>query len=357
MFQTKVVVTRNLIQEAKRLLDARADQLEIVQWQSDQVGNAASLHIRKAQVLTSHEPCQRSWLLENVAGASGLLVMVSDKIDEELLEAAGTQLKAIATFTAGTDHIDLVALKKRNIRLGYITDCLSDAVADLAVMLVLMAQRRVGEAMTRVNKGQWPQMPWHPMLMTGPQIRGATIGFLGFGRISQVVLKRLIAFDIRRAIYVTSRHGKPAREDYYGLLGRATPVELARDIDQLASESDVVVVGCALTPETKHLVNANFLGKMKRTAVIVNIARGSVIDTNALAEALDKQVIFGAGLDVIEYEPDIPEDHPILKQPRCVVLPHIGSATFQTREKMATESVQNLLSGLTGEAMVNEWKL
>jgi len=283
--------------------------------------------------------------------------MVSDKIDEELLEASGTQLKAIATFTAGTDHINLAALKKRNIRLGYITDCLSDSVADLAVMLVLMAQRRAGEAMTRVSRGQWPQIPWHPLLMTGPQIRGATVGFLGFGRISQAVLKRLIGFDIKRALYITSKPGKPAREDHYGLFERSTPVEIAHDLDQLAKESDVIIVGCALTPETEHLVSADFLGKMKSTAVIVNIARGPVVDTNALVEALDQQTVFGAGLDVIEDEPEIPGNHPILRQPRCVVLPHIGSATVQTRTQMAVESVQNLLAGLTGEAMINEWEL
>ncbi|KAF3044525.1 hypothetical protein E8E11_008527 [Didymella keratinophila] len=338
MSKSKVVITRNLVHEAKCLLNERGDQLEIVQWQSDL-------------------PCEQSWLLENVAGASGLLVMVSDKIDEELLEAAGTQLKAIATFTAGTDHVNLTALKKRNIRLGYITDCLSDSVADLAVMLVLMAQRRAGEAVTRVSRGEWPQMPWHPLLMTGPQIRGTTVGFLGFGRISQAVLKRLIAFDIKRAIYISSKPGKPAREDHYGLFGRATPVEAAHDLDQLARESDVIIVGCALTPGAKNLVNANFLGKMKSSAVIVNVARGPVIDTNALVKALDQQTIFGAGLDVIEGEPDIPGDHPILRQPRCVVLPHIGSATVQTRTQMAIESVQNLLAGLTGEAMVNEWEL
>ncbi|KAJ4410879.1 hypothetical protein N0V91_001808 [Didymella pomorum] len=338
MSKSKVVATRNLVHEAQRLLEARADQFEIVQWQSDL-------------------PCERSWLLENVAGASGLLIMVSDKIDEDLLEAAGTQLKAIATFTAGADHIDLAALEKRGIRLGYLTDCLSDAVADLAVMLILMAQRRAGEAMARVSRGEWPQMPWHPLLMTGPQIRGATVGFLGFGRISQAVLKRLMAFDIKTAIYITSKPGKPAREDHYGLFRRTIRVEVARDLDQLASESDVVVVGCALTPKTKHLVDANFLGKMKSTAVFVNIARGPVTDTNALVQALDQQKIFGAGLDVIEGEPDIPDDHPILRQPRCVILPHIGSATVQTRTQMAVESVQNLLAGLTGGAMVNEWNL
>jgi|SRR5690242_16978262 len=285
--------------------------------------------------------------------------MVSDNVDVGLLDAAGGQLKAVATFTAGIDHIDLEALKERNVRLGYITDCLSDAVADLAVMLVLMAQRRGGEAMTRVSRGEWPQMSWHPLLMTGPQIRGATVGFLGFGRIAQAILKRLVAFGIERAVYVTSRPGKPVRDDFYGLLkqsqeGLSIPIEVAHDVDHLAGYSDVIIVGCALTPATKHLVNADFFGKMRKTAVIVNIARGPVIDTDALVEALDQSKIFGAALDVIEGEPNIHADHPILRQPRCVVLPHIGSATTETREQMATESVQNVLAGLKGEVMVNE---
>lgn len=288
--------------------------------------------------------------------------MVSDVVDTELLEATGDQLKVIATFTAGTDHVDLEALKKRNIRLGYITDCLSDAVADLTVMLVLMAQRRGGEAMLKVKEGEWPQLPWHPSLMTGPQIRGATVGFLGFGRIAQAALKRLIAFGIKRAIYRTSKPGKPASGDYFDLItqseqGHNIPIEVARNLDQLAGESDVIIVACALTPSTKHLVNASFLDRMKKTAVIVNIARGPVIDTEALVESLERNKIFGAGLDVIEAEPNIQADHPLLKQPRCVVLPHIGSATIETRNQMAIESVHNLLAGLRGENMVNELTL
>ncbi|KAF1928029.1 NAD(P)-binding protein [Didymella exigua CBS 183.55] len=300
MSKSKVVVTRNLVADAKYLLDARVDRLDIVQWQSD----------------------MRSWLLENVAGAAGLLVMVSGTINEELLEAAGAQLKAVATFTA-----------------AQITDCLSDAVADLAVMLALMAQRRVGKS------------------MVSPQIRGATMGFLDFGRIPQAVLKRLIAFGIKRAIYVTSQPGKPVREDYYDLCGSGTPVDVACDLDQMANESGLVIVGCALTPETKHVISTHFFSKMKTTAVIVNIARGPIIDTNALVEALNQHPIFGAGLDVIKDEPSVAADHPILKQPRCVVLPRIGSATFQAREQMAIQSVQNLLAGLTGEDMVNEWNM
>jgi glyoxylate/hydroxypyruvate reductase len=304
------------------------------------------------------QPCDRSWLLENAKGAAGILLMLSDKCDEQLMQAAGDQLKVVASFSVGTDHVDREALRKRNIRLGYTPTCLTDAVADLTIMLILMAQRRAGEAMGKVLTGQWPQMPWSPLLMTGPQISGSTVGFLGFGRIAQATLQRLIPFGISRAIYLTSKPGQPAKEDHYGLLeGASIPIEPSTAWEHLASESDVVVVGCSLSPATKHLVNADFFAKMKKLAVIVNIARGPVVDTDALVTALDKELIFGAGLDVIENEPNIQADHPILKQPRCVLLPHIGSATIDTRIDMAKESVRNLLAGLKGEAMVNEVEL
>ncbi|KAL6161532.1 hypothetical protein ACJQWK_08472 [Exserohilum turcicum] len=339
MAKTKVVVTRQLIDEAQTLLDERKYSLEIVQWRSE-------------------KPCDRSWLLQNVKGASGMLVMLSDKVDEELLEAAGPQLKTIASFSVGTDHVDRDALKKRNIRLGYTPTCLTDAVADLTIMLILMAQRRGGESMSKVAKGEWPQMPWHPLLMTGPQIRGSTVGFLGFGRIAQASLQRLLPFGIKRVIYLTSKPGQPVKEDHFGLLTNPSiPIEPAASVDQLAQESDVVIVGCALTPSTKHLVSTDFFAKMKKLSVVVNIARGPIIDTNALVKALEEEQIFGAGLDVIENEPNIAADHPILKQPRAVLVPHIGSATIETRLQMATESVQNLLAGLTGEKMINELQL
>jgi glyoxylate/hydroxypyruvate reductase len=224
--------------------------------------------------------------------------MLSDRCDEELLRAAGDQLKVIASFSVGTDHVNKDALKERGIRLGYTPTCLTDAVADLTVMLILMAQRRGGEAIAKVVKGEWPKMPWSPLLMTGPQIRGSTVGFLGFGRIGQATLKRLIPFGISRVLYTTSKQGKPVQEDHFGLIKEnVVPIEVAADWKQLARESDVVIVGCALSPSTKHLVNADFFAQMKKLAVLVNIARGPVVDTDALVAALDKGQIFGAGLD------------------------------------------------------------
>lgn len=339
MSKPKVVVTRQLIDKAQRILDKKKNELDIIQWQSD-------------------KPCPRAWLLEHIPSATGLLCMLSDQINEELLTAAGSSLKTIASFSVGTDHIDRPALKSRGIRLGYTPTCLTDAVADLTVMLILMAQRRGGESMRKVLDGEWPSMPWHPLLMTGPGLRGATVGFLGFGRIAQASLVRLLPFGIKRAVYLTSRPGLEAREDHFGILKNSgISIAPAQSADELASESDVVVVGCALTAETKHLVGTQFFAKMKKLAVVVNIARGPVIDTDALVKALDEEQIFGAGLDVIENEPNIQADHPILKQPRCVLVPHIGSATIETREQMAEESVRNLLAGLEGGKMVNEVEL
>jgi len=284
--------------------------------------------------------------------------MLNDKCDKELIEAAGDQLKVVSSYSAGFDHVDLEALRSRNIRLGYTPSALTDAVADLAVMLALMAQRLGGEAMRRVIDGDWPQMPWAPMLLAGPQITNSTIGFLGFGRIAQATLSRLLPFQIKDALYLTSRPGQPAKEDFYGLLkDQKVSIQPASDWKQLAAESDVLFVGCALNEKTKHAVNAEFFGRMKKRAVIVNIARGPVIDTNALVKALDNGQIFGAGLDVIEGEPQIRADHPLVKQRRCVLLPHIGSANIETRSLMAEEAVKNLQAGLFDGKMVNEKKL
>jgi glyoxylate/hydroxypyruvate reductase len=331
MSKPKLVITRSLIPEAQSLLPS---SLEIIQWDSS-------------------APCPRPWLLEHIRGATAALVMLSDQINTEFLDAAGPSLKAIASFSVGTDHIDKPALAARGIRLGYTPTCLTDAVADLTVMLTLMAQRRAGEATRDVLAGTWAHTPWHPGMMTGPGLRGATVGFLGFGRIAQAAALRLLPFGVARVVYVTSRAGEGAREDHFGLLGRGD-VRVAASADEVARECDVVVVACALTDETKHLVGKGFFAAMKRTGVLVNIARGPVVDTAALVEALETEQIFGAGLDVIEGEPNIGADHLLLKQKRAVLLPHIGSATLQARRDMAIESVRNVLAGIDGGKMVNE---
>lgn len=333
--KVKVVVTRDLPEQGKKLLE-QDSRLETVTWTEDKAAD-------------------RKWFLENVKDASGVLCMLNDKIDQELIGAAGSKLKVVSSFSAGFDHISLDVLKARKIRLGYTPSALTDAVADLAVMLTLMAQRLGGEAMRAVQDGKWPNMPWSPLLLSGPAISGSTVGFLGFGRISQATLQRLLPFQISKALYMGSRPGQEAKEDYYGLLkDQKIPIKAAQSLEDLAKESDVLIVGCALTPATKHIVNAEIFKLMKKRAVIVNIARGPVIDTEALAAALKNGQIFGAGLDVIEGEPQITADHPLVQERRCVLLPHIGSANIETRTLMAEESVKNLLAGLFDGEMVNE---
>ncbi|ELU39992.1 sin3b [Rhizoctonia solani AG-1 IA] len=301
-------------------------------------------------------------------------------------------------LSVGYDHVDIAILKARGIKLGFTPDVLTDAVADIAVMLALMASRNVKQAMEIVHTGNWTNTPWSPSLLTGPQLStpGTTVGFIGFGRISRATLARLVPFRISRVVYTRSS-SPPVPTNDLALLSEFPTLKEAKwvGLDELARECDFVFV---LTPggeATKHLVGKDFLSKMKKNAVLVNPGRvhrafngsrtrhtdlsgreqtsalvmrmsqgakadqsneflGSVVDSNALAEALKEGHIWGAGLDVVDGEPNIPADHALVKEPRAVVLPHIGSATVQTRLDMAQLAVSNLIAGIRGERMPSE---
>lgn len=288
--------------------------------------------------------------------------MMSDRIDSEILSAATSSLRVVSTFSVGYDHLDVSSLRSKNVRIGHTPDVLNDAVADITVMLVLMATRRAGEAMQIAREGRWPKTPWSPFLLTGPALSspGLTIGFLGFGRISQATLTRLLAFTNKqtppRCIYTSSRERSDQRA-----IDDAFSAEYAIDVqrvplDDLASQSDVLIVLCSLSDSTRNLVDASFLSRMKTSAVLVNTARGGIVDSQALADALERGTIFGAGVDVVEGEPNVAADHPLLKQPRCIVLPHIGSASDESRLGMADLCARNALAGLKGEEMPAELK-
>jgi len=209
-----------------------------------------------------------------------------------------------------------------------------------------------------VHEGKWPQFSWSPFLFCGHQLstsnpsRKCTAGFVGFGRIAQATLARLIPFGFKDALYTSrpSSQPNPARDE--ALVKELGLNSLQRvSVDRVASESDVVFV---LTPggsETKDLINENFLRKMKKTSVLVNTGRGTVVDSDALAKALHEGWIWGAGLDVVAGEPNVLADHPLVKEPRCVILPHIGSGTFETRTEMATLAIKNALAVIYGETM------
>ncbi|KDR72520.1 hypothetical protein GALMADRAFT_252645 [Galerina marginata CBS 339.88] len=338
----KVVVTRDFGPDVMPLLLNRGKQdLEIVVWNQDTA-------------------CDRKWLLKNAVGASALLVLVTDKVDKELLDAAGPQLLVVSTMSVGYEHVDVKELAKRKIKLGYTPDVLTDAVADISIMLALMAGRIARETMTIVNEGRWPQYNWGPFLFCGRQLSATsasptrTAGFIGFGRIAQATLARLIPFGFTDCLYISNPSSKPnpSRDAKIATDLRLNPNAIRRvDLPTLAADSDVVFVLAPGGEGTKNLVDEGFLRRMKKTSVLVNTSRGTLVDSDALAKALKEGWIWGAGLDVVTGEPGIAADHPLVKEPRCAILPHIGSATFETRIEMGTLTIKNALAAIFGENM------
>jgi len=261
-------------------------------------------------------------------------------------------------MSVGYEHVDVKELARRNVKLGYTPDVLTDAVADLSIMLALMAGRLARETMTLVNEGNWPNYTWSPFLFCGPQLSSTkssskrVAGFVGFGRIAQATLARLIPFGFYECVYSSNPSSKPQRGRDQALASQLGLKSLQRvALDVVASESDVVFILTPGGPGTQNLIDESFLKKMKKSGVLVNTSRGSVVDSDALAKALRESWIWGAGLDVVAGEPYIHSDHPLVKEPRCVILPHIGSATRETRLDMASLAVDNALAAIMGQEM------
>jgi glyoxylate reductase len=271
-------------------------------------------------------PPPRDELLTRAPELEGLLALLTDPIDAELI-AAAEKLRAISNYAVGVDNIDVEAASARGIPVGNTPDVLTDTTADLAVALMLGIGRRLVEGDAFVRRGEW--QTWEPGLLLGRDLHGVTVGIVGFGRIGQAVARRLEGFDCELL------HTK------------------AVELDELLERSDFVTVHTPLTPETRGLIGDDALRRMKPTAYLVNTARGPVVDTDALARALHAGEIAGAALDVTDPEP-LPADHPLLDAPNLLVLPHLGSATHATRERMANMAVDNLLAGLRGERMPNQ---
>lgn len=280
-------------------------------------------------------PIPRSELLSKVPGVSAIFCTLTDKIDEEILNAAGKQLQIVATMSVGTDHLDLKALKNRNIKVGYTPNILTNATAELIVGLLLTTSRRLLEANKAVHSGEWKA--WAPTWMCGTGLANSTVGIVGLGRIGCKVAECLKPFGVSRILY-TSRTVKQEASKFNG-----EKVEL----DKLLAESDFVIVTVALTSDTKELFNTQTFEKMKRSAIFINASRGEVVNQKSLIEALKNGTIKAAGLDVTTPEP-LPLDNDLLKLVNCVVLPHIGSATIETREEMAKITAENILAVLRG---------
>jgi glyoxylate reductase len=258
--------------------------------------------------------------------AEGLLCLLTERVDAALLEAC-PRLRAISNYAVGTDNIDLEAARARNIPVGNTPDVLTDATADLTLALLLALARRLPEAQAEVRAGEW--VTWEATRLLGMDLAGATLGIVGLGRIGRAVARRAEAFGMR-VIHT----------------GRAGDVPL----EALLARADVVSLHCPLTPETRHLIDAAALARMRPTALLVNTARGPIVDPVALREALEAGTIAGAALDVTEPEPPAPDD-PLLRAPNLIVVPHVGSATTGTRARMTEIAVENLLAGLAGEPM------
>lgn len=291
-------------------------------------------------------PPSREWVLNHLADPQVYAACImhsqpSDKVDKELIATANDNLRCISTFSVGYDHIDVKAANARGIKIGHTPGVLSDAVADIAVILVLSTLRRIGEGINLVKSGNWKQQPWAPFVNCGLSIGhpSLTIGFLGFGRISQATVRRLLAFTNKEQpprIMYTSSYQRDNQDEIDANFSKTFGVEVRREEkESLASQADILIVLCDLNPSTKDLVNKSFFQRMKKSAILVNVARGPIVNSEDLHEALVSGQIFGAGLDVLTGEPDIPADHPLLALDNCLVLPHLGSADYDTRNAMA----------------------
>ena len=283
-------------------------------------------------------PPPREALLDRVVGIDGLLCLLTDRVDAALLDRAGPQLRVVSQMAVGVDNIDVAACAARGVAVGHTPGVLTETTADLAFALLLAAARRVVEAAGYVRAGRW--RTWSPMTLAGRDVHGATLGIVGLGAVGQALARRAAGFDMRLLYW--ARRPKP-------LAARRLGAEF-RPLPALLGESDFVSVHVALAPETHHLIDASALAAMRPHAILINTARGPVVDEAALLAALRARRIGGAALDVTEVEP-VPADHPLLALENVIVLPHIGSASLATRAKMADLAVANLLAGLRGRPL------
>lgn len=274
-------------------------------------------------------PPTRAELRELARGAEGILAMLTDAIDRELIDAC-PDLRAVANFAVGTDNIDVAYARERGIAVGNTPGVLTETTADLAFALILAVSRRIVESAAAVRRGEWST--WEPAGWLGHDVHGATLGIVGPGLIGEAVARRGEGFGMR--ILRSGRTPGPGRVG----------------LDELLAGSDVVSLHCPLTPATRGLIDTDALLAMKQSAILINTARGEIVDSDALRRALESGWIAGAGLDVTDPEP-LPGHDPLLGAPNLTVLPHIGSASHATRGRMAAMAVDNLLAGLAGEEM------
>jgi glyoxylate reductase len=317
MVKPKVFVTRVLPEEGLTLVQAACD----------------------VDVWPEEMPPPREILIERIREVDGIVSLLTDRIDAAVMDVAMPRLRVISNLAVGFDNIDVDAATKRGIPVGNTPGVLTDATADFAFALLMAAARRVVEGDRYTRAGKWKT--WGPMLLLGQDITGATLGIIGFGRIGKEMAQRAQGFRMR-VLYYHPRHAQDAEA---ALLGAQRV-----DLDTLLRESDFVSIHTPLNDETRSLIDAAALANMKRTAILINTARGPIVDAAALYHALNDGTIAYAALDVTDPEP-IPEDNLLLTLDNIIIAPHIASASVATRGKMARMAALNLLAGLKGERL------
>jgi glyoxylate reductase len=291
-----------------------------------------------AEVWPGELPPPRDVLLERVKGVEGVLSLLTDKIDEELLDAAGPQLKVVSNYAVGYDNVDVAACTRRGIAVGHTPDVLTNATADFAFTLLMAAARRVVEGHQYVRAGKWKT--WGPKLLLGYDVHGATLGIIGYGRIGRGLAKRAQGFDMR-VLYCDAI---PCADQEAGRWAERT------DLDDVLCQADFLSIHTPLTTQTRHLISHREFTLMKNTAVLINTSRGPVVDSGALYHALKNGEIAYAALDVTDPEP-IAMDDPLLTLDNCLIVPHIASASYAARGAMARLAATNLLAGLQGDPL------
>ncbi|PXA85038.1 D-glycerate dehydrogenase [Nostoc sp. 3335mG] len=280
------------------------------------------------------EPRDRAALAAALCEFDAICPTITDRFDAELLALPGRRARIIANFGAGVDHIDLAAAMVHGIAVTNTPDALTDATADLAILLMLMAARRAGEGERELRAGRWTG--WRPTHMIGRGLTGKTLGLVGYGRIARATGRRAEAFGM----HVLHHSRRPSGE----------PGHVA-SLEALATEADVLSLHVPGGAETRHLIDARLIGRMKPSAILVNTARGPVVDEAALAAALRERRIAAAGLDVYEREPAVHPD--LLACENAALLPHLGSATIETRTAMGMQAADNLEAFFAGRDLPN----
>ncbi|MGR9048963.1 2-hydroxyacid dehydrogenase [Halobacillus faecis] len=317
MTKPKVFITRRLPEE---VVDPYKEQLDIEMWPSEV------------------EPVSRQVLLGHAQSSHGLLTMLTENVDEQMLRKSNN-LSIVANMAVGYDNVDVKTAESLDIAVTHTPDVLTETTADLTFGLLMATARRIVEASQYIKDNKWEH--WSPLMLAGTDIHGKTIGIVGMGRIGEAVAKRAKGFGMNVLYYNRSR--KPEAEESHGASYAG--------FKELLEQADYVVCLTPLTDETHHMFNKEAFHRMKKNAFFINASRGATVDEKALYEAIINKDIAGAGLDVFEHEP-ISSDHPLLSCPEVVCLPHIGSATKETRYKMMKLSLDNLVHHFQGKPLL-----